>query len=301
MKAIRRLSADAPVDAYRKAQRGSLRRMPLSEAEFRVLERERPECIVVEGDAVLVAEPRTDRIDLHYAFPDQAPFSKQFAPMLGRLAPRFTISDAPFGINLRLGDIKLRPAVEPALFAQAFEVTREWIRMELEQLPTAHTAAFPEGFALRAATTSDVEAIVQLIYDSFEDPTVSPRGWAEAVVDNARLVRLLEGGSSRAAGLVHLRPEDATTGYVSELAVHPDFQRRGLGEALMRWSLSWFRQQGLRRAALTTSPDNERAIALYRKLGFTVTEQGVDYRRSLDEDEVPQTLEKHNLAQRTNS
>jgi ribosomal protein S18 acetylase RimI-like enzyme len=221
--------------------------------------------------------------------------------MLGRLAPLFTISDAPFGINLRLSDMKLLPRVEPTLFAQAFEVTREWIRMELAELPAGEVGNFPGGFALRAATLSDVEAIVQLIYDSFEDPTVHPRGWAEAIVDNNRLVHLLEDGSSRAAGLLHLRPEDATTGYVSELAVHPDFQRRGLGEALMRWSFPWFRQQGLQRAALTTSPDNERAIALYRKLGFTVTEQGVDYRRSLDEDEVQQTLEKHNLAKRTNS
>jgi hypothetical protein len=78
MKTIRRLGAEAPADAYRKAQRGALRRMPLSEAAFRELERSRPECIVIDGDAVLVAELRPGRVDLHYAFPDQASFVSRF-------------------------------------------------------------------------------------------------------------------------------------------------------------------------------------------------------------------------------
>jgi ribosomal protein S18 acetylase RimI-like enzyme len=61
----------------------------------------------------------------------------------------------------------------------------------------------------------------------------------------------------------------------------------------MGWALAWFREQGFRRAALTTDPGNGRAIALYQKLGFTVTQMGVDYRRSLDEDEVRQVLQRN--------
>jgi ribosomal protein S18 acetylase RimI-like enzyme len=212
--------------------------------------------------------------------------------MLERLVDRLAVADAPFGVNLRLTDRSLRAYVEPALFAQAFEVTREWIRMEIAALPGEVVNFFPAGFELRAAQAADVERIVQLIYESFEDPTVNPRGWAQAIADEDRQVELLEDSSRRLAGLLHLRRDDAMTGYVSELAVHPKFQRHGLGTALMRWSFGWFREQGLRRAALTTDPGNSRAIALYRKLGFVIAQVGVDYRRSLDEDEVRQVIEK---------
>ena len=36
----------------------------------------------------------------------------------------------------------------------------------------------------------------------------------------------------------------------------PDFQRRGLGEAMLRWALAWFREQGMRRAKLIVRADN---------------------------------------------
>ena len=267
--------------------------MTLTQDEFRALERQRPECIAIDGDAVLIAEPRPDRIDLHYAFPDQAAFSRQFAPLLQQLAPLFTIADAPFGMFLRLTDRAQRPYIEPLLFAQAFQQEREWMRMALIELPSEGSTdeAIAPGFRLRAARPKDAEAIVQLINLAFENPSVNLRSWREAL-KSGRQIRLLEDGAGRHAGLLHLRPEDADTGYVSELAVHPDYQRRGLGAALMRWSLAWFRELGLRRAALTTSPDNGPAIALYRKLGFTIAEIGVDYRRPIDEDEVRQVLDR---------
>ena len=99
--------------------------------------------------------------------------------------------------------------------------------------------------------------------------------------------------SATAIGFLHLHTRLAPTGYISDIALHPKYQRRGLGETLMRWALAWFREQGMRRAALTTNTDNPRAIALYTKLGFVVIETGIDYRRSLDEDEVRRVLEKH--------
>ncbi len=294
MKTIRRIGVEAPIDAYRKAQRGALRRMPLSEAEFRALEAARPECIAVDGDAVLVAEPRTERVDLHYAFPDQASFVSLFPPMLARLTGLFSLDEAPFGMFLRLTDRAQRPYVEPVLVGQAFEVSREWLRMELVELPAtgATDEAVAPGFRLRPARPDDAEAIVELISVAFFNPSATARGWAE-VLRSGTEVRILEDEAGKTAGLLHLRPEDASTGYVSEVALHPDYQGRGLGEALMRWSIAWFREHGFRRAALTTSPDNGRAIALYQRLGFTIAAIGIDYRRPLDEDEVRQVLEKH--------
>jgi ribosomal protein S18 acetylase RimI-like enzyme len=107
------------------------------------------------------------------------------------------------------------------------------------------------------------------------------------------IVRLLEDSSTgEAAGFLRLRAQADGLGYVSDLAVHPDYQRRGLGEAMMRWALGWFREQNMRRAALTVNTNNGPAIALYHKLGFADAEMGIDYRRPLDEEEVRQTIER---------
>ena len=114
------------------------------------------------------------------------------------------------------------------------------------------------------------------------------------MIPRAPALRVLEDvASSRAVGFLRLRHDAPGIGYISDLAIHPDRQRQGLGEATMRWALAWFRREGLRRAALTVSVDNGPAVALYRKLGFTPQEMGLDYRRPIDEDEVRQILEKH--------
>lgn len=293
MKAIKRLGTDAPVDAYRKTQRGALRRVPLTEDEFRDLEHARPKCIVVDDDAVLIAEPRPGRVDLHYAFPDQASFVLRFPPMLERIAALFTLDEAAFGMFFRLTDRALRGYVEPVLFENAFEVKREWLRMELSELPDdgSMDAAIAPGFRLRAARPDDAEAIVQLNIAAFPAPSATAETAASDIRSDPFWV-LEDESTGRAIGFLHLHTRLAPTGYISDLALHPGYQGRGLGEALMRWALVWFREQGLRRAALTTNTDNARAISLYRKLGFTIAEIGVDYRRPIDEDEVRQVLER---------
>lgn len=51
------------------------------------------------------------------------------------------------------------------------------------------------------------------------------------------------------------------------IALEPGFQRRGLGEPLMRAALQAARERGVRQVALTVHPQNP-AIALYERCGF---------------------------------
>ena len=61
----------------------------------------------------------------------------------------------------------------------------------------------------------------------------------------------------------------ASAGYVQRLAVAPDLQRRGFGYALLTDGLRWLRAHGARRVYVNTQEDNVRALALYRRSGFT--------------------------------
>ena len=59
-------------------------------------------------------------------------------------------------------------------------------------------------------------------------------------------------------------------GYLQRLAVLPACQRRGLGTLLVFDALHWLRRGGARSALVNTQPDNERAMALYRRCGFVL-------------------------------
>ncbi len=293
MKQLKRLDT-TPRDPYHRALKSRLRHIALSEEAFNELRRSHGDHVVIEDAGLLIAQPYQGAIALQYAFPHSDQFVRHFPTMFSRLLPALTIEEAPMGIRLRHTDASSRPFVEPVLIAHAFEVMRDWIRMELAELPDeAQAAAMPEGFSLRDARIDDAEAIVEVEAVAYSMSWLTPEVVRRSV-DQGTLFRVLEDVSTRrAVGFLRLRADRPSEGYISDIALSPEYQRRGLGEAMMRWALARFRDDGLRSAALTVSTDNGPAIALYRKLGFTAGEAGLDYHRPIDEDEVRQVLEKH--------
>ncbi len=293
MKHLRRLDT-TPRDPYRRALQSRLRHIALSEDAFNELQRSQQDHVVIEGGGLLVAQPYHGAISLQYAFPDSDKFARHFPAMFIRLLPALTIEEAPMGIRLRHTDASSRPFVEPVLIAHAFALIRDWIRMELAELPSASpTDPIADGFVLREARVDDAEAIVEVESVAFPMSWLTP-DVVRSSIDQGPVFRVLEDTSAgRAVGFLRLRADRPSEGYVSDIALHPEYQRRGLGEAMMRWALARFREDGQRCAALTVSSDNGPAIALYRKLGFTAGEAGIDYHRPIDEDEVRQVLEKN--------
>lgn len=57
-------------------------------------------------------------------------------------------------------------------------------------------------------------------------------------------------------------------GYLQRLAVLPAQQGRGLGTALVFDALRWLMKGGARSALVNTQPENEQALAFYRRCGF---------------------------------
>lgn len=55
---------------------------------------------------------------------------------------------------------------------------------------------------------------------------------------------------------------------VNNIAVHPDYRRRGLGEALLRYVIKRAKDQGVNFISLEVRRSNLAAQSLYRKLGF---------------------------------
>jgi ribosomal protein S18 acetylase RimI-like enzyme len=63
----------------------------------------------------------------------------------------------------------------------------------------------------------------------------------------------------------------AATAWVSDLCVHPDWRRQGVGAALLLAGLEWAAVHDCQRLVLEMQPKNAPAIRLAQKLGFAFT------------------------------
>ena len=89
--------------------------------------------------------------------------------------------------------------------------------------------------------------------------------------------------------------EDRVAGYVGSqtvldgadmmnIAVHPDFRRRGLAEALVSRLVAELRERGVLCLTLEVRVSNDPAICLYEKLGFSQVGRRPNYYRKPKED-----------------
>jgi len=89
--------------------------------------------------------------------------------------------------------------------------------------------------------------------------------------------------------------EDRVAGYVGSqtvcnetdmmnVAVHPDFRRLGIAEALVNELVEQLKKQGSQCLTLEVRASNMPAIALYEKLGFTQIGRRKNYYRNPKED-----------------
>lgn len=78
-------------------------------------------------------------------------------------------------------------------------------------------------------------------------------------------------GTSEAVGRIvgyAITGRSGRRGYLQRLAVHPEIQHQGLGTLLVVDALRWLRRWRVERAMVNTQLANERALALYERLGF---------------------------------
>jgi ribosomal protein S18 acetylase RimI-like enzyme len=87
-------------------------------------------------------------------------------------------------------------------------------------------------------------------------------------------------GRGASACTIWFDPVNAV-GLFEPVATHPDFQRRGLGKAVMAEGMRRMQAAGMRRAVLGFDPTNAAARALYTSLGFRASCYFSLYRKPL--------------------
>ena len=193
------------------------------------------------------------------------------------------------GVLDRLAKRGVIRAVTPALsqrdaqpFLQAGFTTLEHLHLLAFNLRTGGRRPgetvpqpLPNGFQIRGGHRwheHDVIAVDGAAFESFW--RFDPVALREARRATPRhLYRVITNRSGVAAyavtGLAGQR------GYLQRLAVHPRFQGNGLGRALIDDSLAWLRKRDATKIMVNTQERNQRALAVYRSVGFEPEPSGL--------------------------
>jgi GNAT superfamily N-acetyltransferase len=131
------------------------------------------------------------------------------------------------------------------------------------------------------ALAADIPQLVELLGILFTqeaelspDPAKQRRALEIILADpaRARIYVARQGERIVAMAVLHFTTSTAEGGKVAwfeDCIVRPEHRRKGIGKALLEHVIAQARAEGALRVMLLTDGDNERAQALYRKMGFT--------------------------------
>ncbi len=141
---------------------------------------------------------------------------------------------------------------------------------------------------IRRAGEADVSAIVELNYALFQEdarqrdpfmnlnwPREEGHEYFSKLLKSEKSLGLLAEADGEAIGYLigymrrssSLRPVKLAE--LESMYVQEEYRGQGIGQQLVERFLEWVREQGGERVSVTAYAANERAIAFYRKMGFT--------------------------------
>ena len=81
-------------------------------------------------------------------------------------------------------------------------------------------------------------------------------------------------GSFQLSFIPGVSRQGAWRGQIESVRIHPDYQGRGLGSAMMQWAVEQCRNRGCGLVQLTSDRQREDAHRFYERLGFVPTHTG---------------------------
>lgn len=179
-------------------------------------------------------------------------------------------------VTRRVHEVGGATCYSPALYGSA---SRVWLRSGFE--PHASLRIMERGLNPLPAETRqtevtrehdpDWEAILAVDRAAFEGFWgMSREGLSEALTTNRSHTLLVGRDHDAVVGYAIVGSQWGVT-YLHRIAVHPNWTGRGLGRALIGEAVRWGVANNGRTMILNVRPENQRAIALYQRTGFTDT------------------------------
>jgi ribosomal protein S18 acetylase RimI-like enzyme len=134
---------------------------------------------------------------------------------------------------------------------------------------------------LRRCLEDDIESVLELwvaagstagVTDTNDDLRVTIKSAASSVI-------MAVTGSTVAGSIIVTF--DGWRGNIYRLAVHPDYQRRGIARRLLAEAETWLRGQGAKRVAAVVEKDHSWAVGFWESTGFVLEPMDLRYVRNL--------------------
>lgn len=138
------------------------------------------------------------------------------------------------------------------------------------------------AFALAPMTLEDLDEVMVIERASFQTPWSQGAFRYELTQNRVAHCTVIRVGR-RVAGYLCLW-EIGHEVHITNLAVHPEFRRRGVARALLAAMLDGARRRGVELIFLEVRPTNAEAIGLYGSLGFQVIGRRKGYYFDTGED-----------------
>ena len=170
------------------------------------------------------------------------------------------------GLRLATAGIGTRNRAGYALLtALGFRPVRQHFLMRSDQKPEPERRG-PKGLELVPATAGDVEAILE-IYTAcgFEARTVTRM---QELFDDGRHLHVIARQEGRVVGFAEIETHWPRRVWLAFVGVCPELRDRGVGSALVSFSLAKLFDDGAESALLLLSPANRTALRAYEKVGF---------------------------------
>jgi ribosomal-protein-alanine acetyltransferase len=148
-------------------------------------------------------------------------------------------------------------------------------------------------FRIRPATLADAATLVAIERRCFSDPW-SEAAFREALSSEWSFGLVADSGRGPAGYLIGR--EAAGSGEILNLAVAPEFRRRGIGGALLEEGVRVFGRRRATEVFLEVRESNHSAQALYLAQGFRPVGQRAAYYRNPREDALVLRLALHQPA-----
>jgi ribosomal protein S18 acetylase RimI-like enzyme len=160
-------------------------------------------------------------------------------------------------------DIGAHPQTSPALPSQ-FEI-RPWSEQEYQSAAALITAAY------RGHVDSEINDQYRTLTGSLRFLNNIVRFPGCGVFDAEASFVALDKKAKNLIGLILCSRVRSDAGHVTQVCVLPEYRSAGLGEAMLSASTASLRDRGFHFISLTVTEANDRAIALYKRIGFEST------------------------------
>lgn len=133
----------------------------------------------------------------------------------------------------------------------------------------------PLSLIYRQATAKDIPVLLQIDEACFTKKESKPVDRFEQMLGDRQYLIILVFRDNQPIGKAHFRWEDKGA-TLSDIAILPVLQGKGLGTALIRYCINYALSEGKSHLSLDVETHNQRALNLYTKLGFRI-ENACDY------------------------